>query len=86
MRFPIDAHVLHGAGATVMVDAQGGGYLSRDGVMLTRFCEWCDVPCGPRFYLRDSVSGGTSRRFSSICASTACSLDRISDSSSLLRM
>ena len=57
MRFPIDAHLLHGAGTTWMIDAQGGGFLSRNGVMLTRFSECCRLPSGMRFYLRDSQSG-----------------------------
>ena len=57
MRFPIDAHLLHGAGTTWLIDAQGGGYLSRNGIMLTRFFESCRLPGGMRFYLRDSQSG-----------------------------
>lgn len=57
MRFPIDAHLLHGAGTTWMIDAQGGGFLSRSGIMLTRFSESCRLPSGMRFYLRDSQSG-----------------------------
>lgn len=57
MRFPIDAHLLHGAGTTWMIDAQGGGFLSRNGVMLTRFSESCRCPAAMRFYLRDSQSG-----------------------------
>ncbi len=55
--FPMDAHLLHGGGTTVFIDAQGGGYLSRDGVMLTRFREQCRIPSGMRLYLRDSQSG-----------------------------
>ena len=57
LRFPIDAHLLHGAGTTWMIDAQGGGFVSRNGVMLTRFSETCRLPSGMRFYLRDSQSG-----------------------------
>ena len=57
MRFPIDAHLLHGAKTTLMIDAQGGGYLSRNGIMLTRFHESCHLPSGMRLYLRDSQSG-----------------------------
>ena len=57
LRFPIDAHLLHGAGTTWMIDAQGGGFVSRNGVMLTRFTESCRLPSGMRFYLRDSQSG-----------------------------
>ena len=55
--FPIDAHVLGGAGSTWLIDAQGGGYLARNGLMLTRFHEDCTLPSGPRLYLRDSQSG-----------------------------
>ena len=50
LRFPIDAHLLHGAGTTWMIDAQGGGFVSRNGVMLTRFTESCRLPSGMRFY------------------------------------
>ena len=57
LRFPVEAHVLGGAGTTLFADARGGGYLQRDGVMLTRFHESCHLPSGPRFYLRDSRSG-----------------------------
>ncbi|MEG1891961.1 MAG: hypothetical protein RR301_11100, partial [Clostridia bacterium] len=57
MVFPVDAHLLHGAGTTVLTDAQGGGYMSREGVMLTRFHESCRLPSGIRIYLRDSQSG-----------------------------
>lgn len=57
LRFPIDAHLLHGAGTTWLIDAQGSGYLSRNGVMLTRFHESCHLPSGMRLYLRDSQSG-----------------------------
>ncbi len=55
--FPMDAHVLHGGGTTMVVDAQGGGYISRDGIMLTRFREQCRIPSGMRLYLRDCQSG-----------------------------
>ncbi len=55
--FPIDAHILHGAGTTAIIDAQGGGYISRNGVMVTRFRESCRIPSGMRLYLRDSQSG-----------------------------
>lgn len=55
--FPIDAHVLGGGGSTWFVDAQGGGYLARNGRMLTRFREDCTLPSGPRLYLRDGQSG-----------------------------
>ncbi|MEA5013302.1 MAG: glucoamylase family protein [Candidatus Limiplasma sp.] len=57
LSFPIDAHILHGGGTTVLIDAQGGGYISRDGIMLTRFREQCRIPSGMRLYLRDSQSG-----------------------------
>ncbi len=57
LTFPINAHVLHGAGTTLLVDAQGGGYLSKNGVMMTRFHESCHLPSGLRLYLRDSQTG-----------------------------
>ncbi len=57
LHFPVDAHLLHGAGTTLMIDAQGGGYMSRNGVMMTRFLESCQLPSGLRLYLRDSQSG-----------------------------
>ncbi len=66
--FPVDAHALHGAGTTVMIDAQGGGYISHRGVMLTRFRESCIVPSGPRFYLRDSQSGALWQACDPLCA------------------
>lgn len=55
--FPVDAHVLSGGGTTMLIDAQGGGFLCRRGVMLTRFHQSCRIPSGIRFYLRDSQSG-----------------------------
>ncbi len=57
MCFPIRAHVLHGAGVTLVTDAQGGGYISKDGRIITRFHQSCHRPSGPRFYLKDSQSG-----------------------------
>lgn len=57
LAFPMDAHLLHGAGTTLLIDAQGGGYMSRNGVMMTRFHESCQLPSGMRLYLRDSQSG-----------------------------
>jgi len=57
LRFPIDAHVLHGGGTTLVATGSGGGYLSRNGVMLTRFEESCHLPSGLRLYLRDSQTG-----------------------------
>lgn len=57
LHFPVDAHLLSGGGTTLLIDAQGGGYISRAGVMLTRFHESCRIPSGIRFYLRDSQSG-----------------------------
>lgn len=56
--FPIDAHLLGGGGSTWLIDAQGGGYLARNGLMLTRFHEDCTLPSGPRLYLRENQSGG----------------------------
>ena len=57
LQFPIHAHVLHGAGTTLLVDALGGGYLSRNGVMLTRFQPSCHLPSGLRLYVKDSQTG-----------------------------
>ena len=57
LQFPIHAHALHGAGTTLLVDPQGGGYLSRNGVMLTRFQSSCHLPSGLRLYVKDSQSG-----------------------------
>lgn len=57
LRFPIDAHLLHGAGTVLLVDAQGGGYLARRGLLWTRFSENGGPPGGVRLYLRDSQSG-----------------------------
>ncbi|MEG1570499.1 MAG: hypothetical protein RR431_04830 [Clostridia bacterium] len=57
LHFPMDAHLLHGAGTTLLIDAQGGGYASRNGIMMTRFLESCRFPSGLRLYLRDSQSG-----------------------------
>ena len=57
LQFPIHAHVLHGSGTTLVVDAQGGGYLRRNGTMLTRFHSSCHLPSGLRLYLKDSQSG-----------------------------
>ncbi len=56
--FPIDAHLLGGGGSTWLIDAQGGGYLARNGLMLTRFHEDCTLPSGPRLYLRENQNGG----------------------------
>lgn len=55
--FPIDAHLLSGAGTSWVIDAQGGGRLAHHGTPLSRFEESCHVPSGMRFYLRDSQSG-----------------------------
>lgn len=57
LRFPIDAHLLCGGGTSWLIDAQGGGRLSHDGLAITRFHESCDRPSGMRLYLRDSQSG-----------------------------
>lgn len=57
LQFPINAHVLHGAGTTLLVDAQGGGYMSRNGIMLTRFHPECHLPSGLRLYIKDSQTG-----------------------------
>jgi len=55
--FPMQAHVLYGAGTRLLVDALGGGSLSRNGVMMTRFHHSCHLPSGPRLYLKDSQNG-----------------------------
>lgn len=57
LTLPVDAHLLYGGGTSLLVDAQGGGYLSRDGLMLTRFREECHIPSGLRLYMKDSQSG-----------------------------
>lgn len=57
LRFPIDAHLLHGGGTSWLIDAQGGGFLKHDDLMLTHFEEHCHLPSGIRVYLRDSQSG-----------------------------
>lgn len=57
LTLPMDAHLLYGGGTSLVVDAQGGGYLSRDGVMLTRFREECHIPSGLRLFMKDSQSG-----------------------------
>ncbi len=57
LSFPIDAHLLHGADTTVLIDAQGNGYMAHGGVMLTRFHESCALPSGVRFLVRDSQTG-----------------------------
>ncbi len=57
LQFPIQAHVLHGADATLLIDAQGGGYLRKGERMLTRFQPSCHIPSGIRFYLKDSQTG-----------------------------
>jgi len=57
LQFPIHAHVLHGAGTTLLVDALGGGYLSRNGIMLTRFHSSCNLTSGFRLYIKDSQTG-----------------------------
>lgn len=57
LTLPMDAHLLYGGGTSLLVDAQGGGYLARDGIMVTRFREECHIPSGLRLYLKDSQSG-----------------------------
>ncbi len=52
--FPVDVHLLHGSGTTLCVTAQGGGYLARDGVMITRFRGMAGDEDGIQFYLRDA--------------------------------
>ena len=52
--FPVDAHLLHGSGTTLCVTAQGGGYLAREGVMISRFRGIAGDTDGIQFYLRDS--------------------------------
>ncbi len=57
LQFPLCTHILRGAGTTLAVNATGGGYISKNGLMLTRFEESCHLPSGIRFYLRDSRTG-----------------------------
>ncbi len=52
--FPVDVHLLHGSGTTLCVSAQGGGYLARDGVMISRFRGMAGDEDGIQFYLRDA--------------------------------
>jgi hypothetical protein len=52
--FPVDAHLLYGSGTTLCVTAQGGGYLARDGVMVSRFRGMAGDEDGIQFYLRDA--------------------------------
>lgn len=55
--FPAEAQVLGGGGTTMVLDARGNGYVSHNGVMLTR---WRPDPLyegGPQVYLRRA--GGT---------------------------
>lgn len=56
--FPVDAHLLGGGKTTLIIDAQGGGCMRHNGIMLTRFREECTIPSGMRFYLRDCETGG----------------------------
>ncbi len=51
---PVDAHLLYGGGTTLCVTAQGGGYLARDGVMISRFRGVVGDEDGIQFYLRDA--------------------------------
>lgn len=57
LRFPMEVKLLHGAGTTLAVSACGGGYMSKNGIMLTRFEESCHLPSGLRLYLKDSQTG-----------------------------
>jgi len=57
LHFPIDAHLLSGAGTAWIIDAQGGGKLVHHGIPISHFEESCHVPSGMRLYLRDSQSG-----------------------------
>ena len=57
LQFPINAHMLRGAGTTLVVNATGGGFLRKSGMQLTCFEECCHIPSGIRLYLRDSQSG-----------------------------
>jgi len=50
---PLDAHALHGSGMTWVLSAHGQGYLSYQGMMITRFFKEAGMPSGPQFYLRD---------------------------------
>lgn len=55
--FPMDVHLLCGAETSLLIDAQGGGYLKHGETMITRFHQSCSVPSGIRLYLRDSQTG-----------------------------
>ena len=57
LRFPVEAHLLHGHHTAWLIDAQGGGCLLYRGNSATHFDDRCFVPCGMRIYLRDSQSG-----------------------------
>ncbi len=52
--YPVDAHLLHGNGTTLCVTAQGGGYLAKDGIMISRFRGMAGDEDGLQFYLRDA--------------------------------
>ena len=55
LSFPIDAHLVYGGGSTLMTDAQGNGYMAREGTFLSRFTGQAGDDCGIRFYLREGA-------------------------------
>ena len=55
--FPMDVHLLCGAKTSLLINAQGGGYLKHGETMVTRFHQSCSVSSGIRLYLRDSQTG-----------------------------
>lgn len=58
---PVDAHALFGGGTTWLLSGNGQGYLSHQGMLITRFFPEADQPSGPQFYLQDEKSGGCIR-------------------------
>ena len=54
---PVDAQALYGGGMTWVLSANGQGYLSRNGMMITRFYEEAGMQSGPQFYLRNEKTG-----------------------------
>ncbi len=52
--FPVEVQALYGGGTTMVVDARGGGYLSSNGLMLTRRRNDPLYDGGPQVYLRFS--------------------------------
>ncbi len=55
--FPVDAHALYGAGTTLLLGAQGQGYIAHRGVMLSRFTPEAGAQTGLQCYVRDGDTG-----------------------------